>query len=102
MKSESWSLQNDKNQFGKVVATALHGKPLNLTLRGREVVVVAVAEYFVRLEKSKASTSQRFVNICLGCQSTMLSFELRKLTPDQNAVTWFSSTPEKSLYICEV
>lgn len=75
MQSETWRLQDAKNQFSKVVAAALHGVPQHVTRRGREVVVVVAADEFLRLEKSKAAAMPRFVDYLLGMPKDDVSFE---------------------------
>lgn len=75
MKSESWRLQDAKNQFSKVVAAALHGEPQHVTRRGREVVVVVAADEYVRLEKFKAATMPRFLDHLLAFPKDDVEFE---------------------------
>jgi prevent-host-death family protein len=75
MKSESWRLQDAKNQFSKVVEAALHGVPQHVTRRGREVVVVVAAEEYVRLEKLKTASMPRFVDHLLALPKDDLEFE---------------------------
>ncbi len=75
MGSESWQLQDAKNQFSKVVAAALHGEPQHVTRRGREVVVVVAADEYLRLEKSKAAVMPRFVDHLLALPKDDVEFE---------------------------
>jgi prevent-host-death family protein len=75
MRSESWRLQDAKNQFSKVVAAALHGEPQHVTRRGREVVVVVAADEYLRLEKSKAAVMPRFVEHLLALPKDDVEFE---------------------------
>jgi prevent-host-death family protein len=75
MRSESWQLQDAKNQFSKVVEAALHGEPQHVTRRGREVVVVVAADEYIRLEKSKAATIPRFVDHLLALPKDNIEFE---------------------------
>jgi len=75
MKSESWRLQDAKNQFSKVVAAALHGEPQHVTRRGREVVVVVAADEYMRLEKFKAASMPRFVDYLLALPKDDIEFE---------------------------
>ncbi len=66
MNSQSWRLQDAKNQFSKVVEAALHGEPQHVTRRGREVVVIVAADEYMRLEKFKAAAMPRFVDHLLA------------------------------------
>ena len=75
MKSESWRLQDAKNQFSKVVEAALHGKPQHVTRHGREVVVVVAADEYVRLEKLKAVSMPRFVEHLLALPKDDAEFD---------------------------
>jgi prevent-host-death family protein len=75
MQSESWRLQDAKNQFSKVVEAALHGKPQHVTRRGREVVVVVSADEFVRLEQLKTIAIPCFVDHLLAQPKDDLEFE---------------------------
>jgi len=75
MRSESWRLQDAKNQFSKVVAAALHGEPQHVTRRGREVVVIVAADEYERLEKFKAASMPRFVDHLLALPKDDVEFE---------------------------
>ena len=75
MRSESWRLQDAKNQFSKVVEAALHGEPQHVTRRGREVVVIVAADEYERLEKFKAASMPRFVDHLLALPKDNLEFE---------------------------
>jgi len=75
MRSETWRLQDAKNQFSKVVEAALHGEPQHVTRRGREVVVVVAADEYLRMEQSKAATMPRFVEHLLGMPKDDVEFE---------------------------
>ena len=75
MRSESWRLQDAKNQFSKVVEAALHGKPQHVTRRGREVVVIVAADEYLRLEKFKAASMPRFVDHLLALPKDDVEFE---------------------------
>ena len=75
MRSESWRLQDAKNQFSKVVDAALHGEPQHVTRRGREVVVIVAADEYVRLEKFKAASMPRFVDHLLALPKDDAEFE---------------------------
>ena len=75
MRSESWRLQDAKNQFSKVVEAALHGKPQHVTRRGREVVVVVAADEFIRLEQLKTISMPSFVDHLLAQPKDDLEFE---------------------------
>jgi antitoxin Phd len=56
MTETSWTLQDAKNQFSRVVAAAEHGEPQFVSKRGRAaVVVLAVAEYEKLREQERAS-----------------------------------------------
>ncbi|MFZ4860058.1 MAG: type II toxin-antitoxin system prevent-host-death family antitoxin [Desulfuromonadaceae bacterium] len=66
MRSETWRLQDAKNQFSKLVEAALHGEPQHVTRHGREVVVVVAADEYLRMEQSKAAAMPRFVEHLLG------------------------------------
>ena len=75
MRSETWRLQDAKNQFSKVVEAALHGEPQHVTRRGREVVVVVAADEYLRMEQSKAAMMPRFVEHLLGMPKDDVEFE---------------------------
>ena len=75
MRSESWRLQDAKNQFSKVVEAALHGEPQHVTRRGREVVVIVAADEYERLEKFKAASMPRFVDHLLALPKDDMEFE---------------------------
>ena len=75
MRSESWRLQDAKNQFSKVVEAALHGEPQHVTRRGREVVVVVAVDEYVRLEKFKAASMPRFVDHLFALPKDDVEFE---------------------------
>ena len=75
MRSESWRLQDAKNQFSKVVAASLQGEPQHVTRRGREVVVIVAADEYVRLEKFKAATMPRFLDHLLAFPKDDVEFE---------------------------
>jgi len=75
MRSESWRLQDAKNQFSKVVDAALHGVPQHVTRRGREVVVVVAADEYVKYEKFKAATMPCFVDHLLALPKDDGEFE---------------------------
>jgi prevent-host-death family protein len=44
-----WTLQDAKNRFSEVVDAALHGRPQEVSRRGRPAVVVVAAEDYARL-----------------------------------------------------
>ena len=75
MRSESWRLQDAKNQFSKVVEAALHGEPQHVTRRGREVVVIVAADEYARFEKYKAAAMPGFVDHLLALPKDDLEFE---------------------------
>lgn len=75
MRSETWRLQDAKNQFSKVVEAALHGEPQHVTRRGREVVVIVAADEYERLEKFKAASMPRFVDHLLALPKDDVEFE---------------------------
>jgi prevent-host-death family protein len=75
MRSESWRLQDAKNQFSKVVEAALHGEPQHVTRHGREVVVIVAADEYERLEKLKAVSMPDFVQHLLALPKDDLEFE---------------------------
>ncbi|MBI5484601.1 MAG: type II toxin-antitoxin system Phd/YefM family antitoxin [Deltaproteobacteria bacterium] len=75
MRSESWRLQDAKNQFSKVVEAALHGEPQHVTRRGREVVVIVAADEYERLEKFKTASMPRFVDHLLALPKDDVEFE---------------------------
>lgn len=75
MRSESWRLQDAKNQFSKVVEAALHGEPQHVTRRGREVVVIVAADEYERLEKFKSASMPRFVDHLLALPKDDVEFE---------------------------
>ncbi len=75
MRSESWRLQDAKNQFSKVVAAALHGKPQHVTRRGREAVVVVSADEYLRLEKFKTAALPSFVDHLLALPKDDMEFQ---------------------------
>jgi antitoxin Phd len=75
MRSDSWRLQDAKNQFSKVVEAALHGVPQHVTRRGHEVVVIVAADEYVRLEKFKAASMPRFVDHLLALPKDDVEFE---------------------------
>jgi len=75
MRSESWRLQDAKNQFSKVVDAALHGEPQHVTRRGREVVVIVAADEYVKFEQFKAAGMPRFVDHLLALPKDDIEFE---------------------------
>lgn len=75
MTSQSWRLQDAKNQFSKVVEAALHGEPQHVTRRGREVVVIVAADEYMRFEKFKAAAMPRFVDHLLAMPKDDEEFE---------------------------
>jgi antitoxin Phd len=44
-----WTLQDAKNRFSEVVDAALHGRPQEVSRRGRPAVVVVAADDYARL-----------------------------------------------------
>jgi prevent-host-death family protein len=44
-----WTLQDAKNRFSEVVDAALHGRPQEVSRRGRPAVVVVSADDYARL-----------------------------------------------------
>lgn len=75
MRSESWQLQDAKNQFSKVVAAALHGEPQHVTRRGREAVVIISADEYLCLEKLKTAAMPSFVDHLLALPKDDVKFE---------------------------
>jgi prevent-host-death family protein len=60
-----WAIQNAKNQFSKVVDTALQGTPQVVTRRGVPVVVVVSADQYNYLTK-KEQTNNGFARFLLS------------------------------------
>jgi len=60
-----WAIQNAKNQFSKVVDTALQGTPQVVTRRGVPVVVVVSADQYNLLTK-KEQTNNGFARFLLS------------------------------------
>jgi len=52
-----WAIQNAKNQFSKVVDTAIQGVPQVVTRRGTPVAVVVSVEQFNLLTKKEETES---------------------------------------------
>ena len=60
-----WPLQDAKNQFSKVVDSALQGAPQVVTRRGIPVVVVVAADQYDLLTQ-KEQTDNGFANFLLS------------------------------------
>ena len=82
-----WAIQNAKNQFSKVVDTALQGTPQVVTRRGIPVVVVVSADQYNLLAK-KEQTNNGFARFLLsmptetedfGADDIVQNLELREV-----------------------
>ena len=82
MPAHSWSLQDAKNGFSAVVATAIKGAPpQTVTKRGKPaVVVLSVAEYR-RLTERRSAETLNFVDHLLGIPQDDGSFERGRVKP---------------------
>lgn len=64
--SASWTLQDAKAQFSRVVAAAVRGQVQRVTKHGKEAVVVISANEFAALKSGRVSAPASFVDHLLG------------------------------------
>lgn len=64
--SASWTLQDAKAQFSRVVAAAVRGQAQRVTKHGKEAVVVISATEFAALKSGRVTAPASFVDHLLG------------------------------------
>ena len=65
-RSASWTLQDAKAQFSRVVAAAVRGQAQRVTKHGREAVVVISATEFAALKSGRVSAPASFIDHLLA------------------------------------
>ena len=65
-RSASWTLQDAKAQFSRVVAAAVRGQAQRVTKHGREAVVVISATEFAALKSGRVTAPASFVDHLLA------------------------------------
>jgi prevent-host-death family protein len=66
MPETSWTLQDAKNQFSRVVAAAERGKPQFVSKRGRSAVVVLAVEEYEKLREQERRNLPSFIEHILA------------------------------------
>ena len=66
MAETTWTLQDAKNQFSRVVAAAERGRPQFVSKRGRSAVVVLSVEEYDRLQEKYRLAKPSFVEHILS------------------------------------
>ena len=66
MAETTWTLQDAKNQFSRVVAAAERGRPQFVSKRGRSAVVVLSVEDYQRLAATGKEPAKNFVEHLLS------------------------------------
>jgi len=66
MTETTWTLQDAKNQFSRVVAAAERGRPQFVSKRGRSAVVVLSVEDYERLAAAGNEPAKNFVEHLLS------------------------------------
>jgi prevent-host-death family protein len=66
MAEMTWTLQDAKNQFSRVVAAAQRGRPQFVSKRGRSAVVVLSVEEYQRLAAARNEPTKSFVEHLLS------------------------------------
>ena len=64
--SASWTLQDAKAQFSRVVAAAMRGQAQRVTKHSKEAVVVISAAEFAALKSGRVTTPASFVDHLLA------------------------------------
>ena len=64
--SASWTLQDAKAQFSRVVSAAVRGQAQHVTKHGKEAVVIVSAAEFAALKSGRLTTPTSFVDHLLG------------------------------------
>lgn len=64
--SVSWTLQDAKAQFSRVVTAAVRGQAQHVTKHGKEAVVIVSAVEFAALKSGRPTTPTSFVDHLLG------------------------------------
>ncbi len=64
--SASWTLQDAKAQFSRVVAAAVRGQAQRVTKHGKEAVVVVSAAEFAALKSGRVTAPASFIDHLLG------------------------------------
>jgi antitoxin Phd len=80
MVRHTWSVQDAKNRFSKVVEAARQ-KPQTVTKYGRPAVVVIAAEEYDRLSKLKQLKAPSFAEMLLAMPQGDIEFERLEATP---------------------
>ena len=62
----TWSLQDAKNKFSRVVVEALKGEPQRVTRHGKQAVVVIAAAEYERLSNADATSAPSFTEFLLS------------------------------------
>ena len=64
--SVSWTLQDAKAQFSRVVTAAVRGQAQHVTKHGKEAVVIVSAAEFAALKSGRVTTPTSFVDHLLS------------------------------------
>jgi antitoxin Phd len=80
MVRHTWSIQDAKNRFSKVVEAARQ-KPQTVTKYGKPAVVVIAADEYDRLSKLKQLKAPSFAEMLLAMPQGDIEFERLDATP---------------------
>lgn len=81
MESDSWPLNEAKDNFSRLVSAAQKGRPQTITKRGKAAVVVMNADAFERLEKGEKTPRKSFARHLLTMPRGGEDFERLDLPP---------------------
>ena len=76
----TWSLQDAKNKFSRVVEEALKGEPQRVTRHGKQAVVVISETEYARLSLADATSAPSFTDFLLSMPEG-IAFAREDITP---------------------